>query len=164
MKILDAVETIDSLGLDFLRELSTFGALSDEVVVDIMTRGVIRQYDRGESVTRLGQIAEEFQVLLRGKVAYYRRFEGCDVLTRTFTQGEQLGFDLMIGLSTHNGTDVMLEDSLILDISNAQFSRLHVNYPADFGLLMINLARELAREIEILENVIGRGTGWREEA
>jgi hypothetical protein len=28
---------------------------------------------------------------------------------------------------------------------------------------MINLAREMAREIEILENVIGKGTGWREE-
>ena len=41
--------------------------------------------------------------------------------------------------------------------------KLHVDFPADFGLLMINLARELAREIEILENVIGQGTGWREE-
>jgi hypothetical protein len=28
---------------------------------------------------------------------------------------------------------------------------------------MINLSRELAREIEILENVIGSGTGWQEE-
>jgi hypothetical protein len=29
---------------------------------------------------------------------------------------------------------------------------------------MINLARELAREIEMLENVIGKGTGWQGEA
>jgi hypothetical protein len=38
-----------------------------------------------------------------------------------------------------------------------------MDFPADFRLLMINLTRELAREIEILENVIGQGTGWREE-
>ena len=69
----------------------------------------------------------------------------------------------MIGLSTHNGTDVILEDSLILDVSSDQFFKLHVDFPKDFGLLMINLSRELAREIELLENVIGRGTGWREE-
>lgn len=164
MQILDAAETIDSLGLDFLKELSTFGALSDNVIIDMMTRGVIRQYDKGEYITRLDQIAEEFQVLLRGRVAFYKCFDDCNVLTRTFNQGEQLGFDLMIGLSNHNGTDVMLEDSLILDVSSEQFFKLHVEFPADFGLLMINLSRELAREIEILENVIGRGTGWREEA
>lgn len=164
MNILNAAETLDSLGADFLRELSTFGALSDDVIVDMLTKGVVRQYDKGEYVTRLGQIAEEFQVVLRGKVAFYKRFDDCSVLTRTFNQGEQLGFDLMIGLSRHNGTDVMLEDSLILDVSSEQFFKLHVVFPKDFGLLMINLSRELAREIEILENVIGRGTGWREEA
>lgn len=163
MNILDAADTIESLGLGFLKELSTFGALSDDVIVDMTTKGVVRQYRKGEYITRLGQTAEEFQVVLRGKVAFYKRFDDCNVLTRIFNQGEQLGFDLMIGLSKHNGTDVMLEDSLILDISSEQFFKLHVEFPKDFGLLMINLSRELAREIELLENVIGRGTGWREE-
>jgi len=163
MKILDADQTIETLGADYLNELSTFGALSNDVISDLLRNGVVRSYRRGEYLTRIGELAEGFQVLLRGRIAYYKRFEDCDVLTRTFEQGEQLGFDLMIGLTTHNGTDVMLEDSLLLDISSQQFFKLHVDYPADFGLLMINLSRELAREIEILENVIGRGTGWREE-
>lgn len=164
MKILDAGETIEKLGLGYLRELSTFGALSDAVIVDLLTKAVIRQYDRGEHITRIEQIAEEFQVLLRGRIAFYKAFDDCAVLTRTFNPGEQIGFDLMIGLTTHNGTDVVLEDSLVVDISSEQFFKLRAEFPADFGLLMINLARELAREIEILENVIGRGTGWREEA
>ena len=164
MKVLDADATIDLLGLDYLNELSTFGALSDAAITNMMRNGVIRQYDRGENITRLDQPAEEFQVLLRGRVAFYKRFEDRDVLTRYFNQGEQLGFDLMIGLTNHNGIDVMVEDSLLLDISNDQFFKLHVDFPRDFGLLMINLARELAREIEMLENVIGHGTGWREES
>ena len=164
MKILDAETTIGEFGLDFLKELSTFGALSDDVILDLVSRGVIRQYDKGEYITRHDQIASEFQVLLRGQIAFYKRFGDCSVMTRTFNPGEQIGFDLMIGLTAHNGTDVMLEDSLLVDISSEQFFQLRVDFPADFGLLMINLARELAREIEILENVIGRGTGWREEA
>jgi hypothetical protein len=49
---------------------------------------------------------------------------------------------------------------MVLDIGSDQFYKLHVNFPADFGLLMINLSRELAREIEMLEDVIGEGTGW----
>lgn len=163
MKVLDAGEIIEMLGMDYLNELSTFGALSDEVIVDLLSNGVIRQYATGEYVTRLDQVAAGFQVLLRGRVAYYKRFEDCDIRTRNFNPGEQIGFDLMIGLTTHHGTDVVLEDSLILGISSEQFFKLHVDFPADFGLLMINLSRELAREIEVLEDVIGRGTGWREE-
>ena len=164
METVDAEETINLLGWDYLHELSTFGALSEAVVSDLLHKGVIHRYHKGEYVTRVDRVAEDFQVVLSGRVAYYRHFGDCHVLTRYFGQGEQMGFDQMIGLLTQNGTDVAVEESLVLDISNQQFSRLHVGFPADFGLLMINLARELAREIEILEGVIGKGTGWREES
>ncbi len=163
MEILEAGETVEMLGMDYLNELSTFGALSDEVIINLLDNGVIKHYAKGEYVTRLNQVASDFQVLLRGRIAFYKSFEGRDVLTRHFNQGEQIGFDLMIGLLSHNGIDVAVEDSLILDISSEQFYKLHVEFPGDFGLLMINLSRELAREIEMLEDVIGKGTGWQEE-
>ena len=163
MQVLDASETIATLGMAYLNELSTFGALSNKAIQNLLEKGVIKRFARGEYITRLNQVASDFQVLLRGRIAYYKCFEGRDVLTRHFNQGEQIGFDLMIGLLTHNGTDVAVEESIILDISSEQFHRLHVEFPADFGLLMINLSRELAREIEILEDVIGKGTGWQQE-
>jgi signal-transduction protein with cAMP-binding, CBS, and nucleotidyltransferase domain len=143
--------------------LSTFGALSNEVIAELLHNGVIHHYKKGEYVTHVEQIADSFQIVLHGCIAFYRHFDDCDVLTRCFRQGEQMGFDQMIGLLMQNGTDVAVEESMVVDVSSAQFSRLHVDFPADFGLLMINLARELAREIEMLENVIGKGTGWREE-
>ena len=71
-----------------------------------------------------------------------------------------MGFDLMIGLIRHSGTDVAVEDTLILNISSALFHDLHMDHPSEFGLLMINLARELSREIAMLEDVIGQSTGW----
>ena len=163
MKIRDADETVKELGWTCLNELSTFGALSNNVIADLLQNGVVRQYQKGEYVARVDQVANDFQVILRGRVAYYRCFDGCDVLTRYFNQGEQMGFDQMIGLLKQNGTDVAQEDSLIVDISGEQFFKLRVDFPDDFGLLMINLAREMAREIEILENVIGNGSGWRED-
>jgi signal-transduction protein with cAMP-binding, CBS, and nucleotidyltransferase domain len=159
MEILDSAEVIETLGLPYLRELSTFGALSDEVITSMLTNGVIKRFDKGEYVARLNQIAADFKVVLRGKFAFYKHGENCDVLTRYFRQGEQMDFDLMIGLIPHNGIDVATEDSLVLDIGSDQFYNLHVNYPADFGLLMINLSRELAREIAMLEDVIEEGAG-----
>ena len=163
MKTLDTAEVIERFGIPYLRELSTFGALSAEVIIDLLQKGRIDQLDKGEYIAHFGEEAADFQVVLQGCLAYYKRFEGHDVLTRYFRRGEQLGFDEMIGLIERNGTDVAAEDSVILNISNQQFYNLHVEFPTEFGVFMINLARELAREIEMLEDVIGMGTGWQAE-
>jgi CRP-like cAMP-binding protein len=160
MQIVDADTVIEDFGFSYFRELSTFGALSDEVIGLLLKNGRIEQLNKGEYITHFDEEAAEFQVVLKGRFAYYKRCEGRDVLTRYFNQGEQIGFDLMIGLISSDGTDVAVEDSLILNVSKDLFHALHINYPAEFGILMITLARELAREIEMLENVIGRGTGW----
>jgi hypothetical protein len=137
MKVLEAAEVIDRLGIPYLQDLSTFGALSETVIVDLLQHGRIEQLDKGEYIAHFDEEASNFQVVLQGTLA---------------------------GLIVRDGTDVADEDSLILNISSSQFYNLHVEYPAEFGVFMINLARELAREIEMLENVIGKGTGWQGEA
>lgn len=160
MNVVRADEVIESLGLPYLRELSTFGALPDELIVDMLHKGTIRHFDKGEYLARYGEVAREFQVVLQGRMAFYKHSEERDVLTRYFSTGEQMGFDLMLCASQHNGIDVATEDSMILDIDSDQFYQILVNFPADFGLLMINLTRELSREIALLEDVIGDTTGW----
>ena len=160
MQVLQADTVIDSLGLPYFRNLSTFGALSGQVITDMLTTGKIRQLDKGEYFARYGELAAGFQIVLQGRIAFYKHSHECDVLTRYFIAGEQMGFDLMIGMIEHNGIDVATEETTLLDISSDQFLRLHQEYPADFGLLMINLTRELSREITILESVIGETTGW----
>ncbi len=160
MRVLRAEEVIQSLGLAYLRELSTFGALSDELITDVLSKGTIRQFDKGEYLARYGEVATDFQVVLEGRMAFYKHSEERDVLTRYFSAGEQMGFDLMLGAIPHNGIDVATEDSKILDIGSDQFYQILVDFPADFGLLMINLTRELSREIALLEDVIGDTTGW----
>ena len=163
MKILEASEVVETLGIPYLQELSSFGALSEEVILDLLQHGRVEHLQKGEYIAHFGEEAADFQVVLKGTLAYYKRFEGHDVLTRHFRQGEQSGFDEMIGLIARNGTDVAAEDCLILNISSGQFYKLHVDHPAEFGIFMLNLARELAREIELLEDVIGKGTGWQVE-
>ncbi len=163
METVDATEVVEQLGLPHFRDLSTFGALSDDAILAMLESGTIQRLGKGEYISRFGEKADDFQVVLQGRIAYYKHFEDHDVLTRHFHQGEQLGFDEMIGLLTRNGTDVAVEDSLILNIGCDQFYDLHLRFPAEFGVFMINLARELSREIALLEEVIGKGTGWQLE-
>ena len=160
MEVLGTAEVIEELGLAYFRELSTFGAMSDDLIVEMMGKGTIRRFRRGEYIARYGEIANEFQVVLQGRMAFYKHSDVCDVLCRYFSAGEQMGFDLMIGVIQHNGTDVATEDSVILDIDSDLFYELLVDFPEEFGLLMINLTRELSREISLLEDVIGDTTSW----
>ncbi|MEM7564475.1 MAG: cyclic nucleotide-binding domain-containing protein [Pseudomonadota bacterium] len=153
-------QVMQQLGLEQMRQLSIFRELSDQVIADLVFRGQVDALPKGESITRIDQDASDFQVVLQGRLAYYKHCDDHYVLTRYFDQGEQLGFDEMIGLVKRNGTDVAVEDSLVLNISSNQFYQLHKNYPGEFGILMLNLALELSREISILEDVIGKGTGW----
>jgi CRP-like cAMP-binding protein len=164
MQLLDPEEVIDTLGLSYLQELSTFGALSDTVILDLITNGKVERLQKGEYIYHDQEKAEDFQIVLQGRIAYYKHQQGHDVLTRYFAEGEQMGFDEMIGLILRDGTDVAVADSLLLSISSSQFYNLHIEYPGEFGILMLNLSRELAREIALLEDVIGKGTGWQGEA
>lgn len=160
MHRVSATEVIDTLGIAHFRGQSTFGALPDEVIVDMLENGEIWQLAKGEYIIREDEAARDFQVILQGKIAYYKHCEGHAVLTRHFAPGEQAGFDLMLGLIRHNGTDVAVQDTMMLSITSVQFHDLHRRHPSAFGVLMINLARELSREIEMLEDVITTSTGW----
>ena len=51
METLKATAVIESLGLPYFRKLSTFGALSDEAIIDLLSHGHIRQLEKGEILT-----------------------------------------------------------------------------------------------------------------
>lgn len=143
-----------------LHELATFGALSDAAIQDLLVKGTIWQRDKGDVVELTDKVLGSFFVVLRGDIAWYQHCEDRDVLTRHFRNGEQMGFDAMIGMRPCSGAEVPAEPSLILEISSDQFFQFHLDFPADFGLLMINLSRELSREIAMLESALGKSTGW----
>jgi CRP-like cAMP-binding protein len=160
VEVVAPARVIADFGFSRLRSLATFGALPDEMIEALLVGGRIFSYRRGEYLARYGEPATSFHVVLRGCFAFYKHCGDHDVLTRYFHAGDQSGFDLMIGLISHNGTDVAQEDSLLLEISREHFHAVQREYPGAFGLLMINLARELSREIEMLEGVIAESTGW----
>ena len=92
MLTIDADNVIDKFGIEYFRELSTFGALPDEMILELLRGGTIVRLAKGEYIARFDEEASDFQVVLSGKLAFYKRYEGHDVLTRYFRRGEQVGF------------------------------------------------------------------------
>lgn len=154
MKPLDGETLWNSWGAGYFRELSTFGALSDPAILALLRGGRVIELGQGEVLYRPGAKANGFYVILKGSLALYMHHHDHDALTRYYLCGEQLGFVDMIGLHDHWSTAVSQEVTTLVYISGDQFFALQLSASEDFGLLMINLAREMSRTVITLAKVI----------
>lgn len=160
MKSVDGETLLQTLGPEYFRELSSFGALSDRVVRRLLCEGEIFQLDQGEVVYRAGDRTDSFYVVLRGAMNLYVADNLFHALTRPHLCGEEFGFVTMIGLHDRTATAVAAQaDTLVVKVSADQFYELHVSEPDEFGLLLLNLAREMARAVGTLSRTILQLTG-----
>lgn len=154
MNRLSVVQVLDNYPCEHLRELATFGALSDDCILQLLQIGRLMELAPGESLYEAGTSAQEFYVIIDGSLDLYHHYEGKQALTRTYHPGDQLGFVGIIALHPHKGTAIARETCWVLAITGKQFFELNETAPEHFGLLMINLSRGMARTISILGDVI----------
>lgn len=147
MQELSGETLLNELGMDFLKSASTFGALSEPAIRQLMLQGRVFRLSDGEPLFKPGEPGDSFFVILRGTVSYYRQHEGQLKHIRDYHVGEEIGFVSLISLSSRLGAAVAASDTLVLEIDSNHFYALHCAYPLDFGLLMMNLSRELARSL-----------------
>ncbi len=136
---------------DRFHDLSMFGALSDPCVAFLLKEGEVLKIARGEQVMRRGDASDHFFVLLEGQLGYWRYADNQPVHVRSFYPGEQIGFVGMIGLIERQG-DVFAEaETVALKIPKRLFHRVCDEYARDFVVFLINMTRDMSREITDLD-------------
>lgn len=147
MQQLDGEVLLDELGIDRVKDAATFGALSDEAIVYLMKEGRIHALRKGETLIKAGQPSGSFFVVLKGSLAYYQTLNDHIEHIYDFHFGETIGFVSMIALTPWPGTTIAARDSQVLEVNSNLFYTFHYEMPLDFGVLLINLSRELARRV-----------------
>jgi CRP-like cAMP-binding protein len=147
-------QLLEQFPLQRLRELSSFGGLSDAAIVRLLDRGEILPLPKGDVLYEAGSKPTAFHIILSGKIGLFREYMGKSIHTRTYNPGEQVGFAAIIAMHDHKGAAVIEEDAWILKISAGEFFNLYESAGEDFALLMINLARGMARTIDSLTRQI----------
>ncbi|MGB0733308.1 MAG: cyclic nucleotide-binding domain-containing protein, partial [Pontibacterium sp.] len=89
-----------------------------------------------------------------GAFEYFKEHRGQSAYIRDYGLGEQVGFMSMIALHNRVGSAVAKSDCQVLEVCDALFHRLHEEAPVDFGILMINLSREMARTLRSVDNLL----------
>lgn len=128
-----------------------FGALAPACLEFLLSEGKINKYDQGETVFSPGENSNQFYVVLRGRVGFSRPKGDKRIFIRCFKPGEQIGFVGMIGLHERRGFAVVEEASYLLEVSSALFHQICEKFPADFVVFLINITREMSREINDLD-------------
>lgn len=154
MKKLSVEQLGEILDPTELNEGSIFGALSDAATRFLVEQGEILSVAAGEVIFSAGDPGDSFFVVCDGCLDFYKHYEGRRVNTRSVGQGGELGFVAMIALQPHSGDAVAATDCVLLEISSLVFSQLHEQHPQDFGLMTLNLSRDMARVINQLGNAL----------
>ncbi len=110
--------------------------------------------NKGDKIFDYGQRDEAFYIVLQGELSFFKSHDGKMLHTREIGFGEETGFVAMIALHDHVGYAIASQPSLVLEISAELFARLQQQHPADFGIITLNLARDMARTIRKLNNAL----------
>ncbi|WP_193161196.1 cyclic nucleotide-binding domain-containing protein [Microbulbifer hainanensis] len=148
METVDALALWQQFGPAYFRELSTFGALPEDVILSLLTNGRAIRLNKGEVLYSVGDKSESFFVVLSGTIDTNEERNGNrGALVRRHRAGDDLGFVPMIALIDRPGSATAQTDSIVVEISSEQFLKLHQQNPDAFGLLLLNLARGMARAV-----------------
>ncbi|MDC0661414.1 cyclic nucleotide-binding domain-containing protein [Marinobacter sp. SS21] len=155
MRELDAREYWEAQGPAYFHELSTFGALPDEVVRRLLLDGRVIQLDAGELLYNVRERSDAFYIVLSGKMnTIMPRSDGGWAIARCHEPGEDMGFVPMIALRDRPARTSAEEASVVLEIRVDQFFQLHQDEPDAFGLMLLNLTRGMARAIISMATVM----------
>ncbi|MBY4677122.1 cyclic nucleotide-binding domain-containing protein [Marinobacterium arenosum] len=152
MREVDGGKLLNEFGIDYFKGGSTFGALSEQAIIRLLEKGRIYELRNEEALFDIGSRGDSFFVVLKGTLSFCKQRAEHWVSLHDYSFGEQIGFVTMIALLSRNGKAVATSDSYVLEISNELFYSLHCEMPLDFGLLLMNLSREMARIIVDMGN------------
>jgi len=144
---LSAEQLLQRYDLDYFKEASSLGALTDEAISFLFREGDLMEMDSGDHLFNLGDPGDSFFIIMDGSVALYRPGSRGMTHIRDYGYGMELGFVAMIGLHDRLGDAVVNEPSVVLKVSCHLFSQLQVELPNDFGVMLLNLSREMSRRL-----------------
>lgn len=147
MQPITVAELEQHLPLEHLKDGSIFGALSPQGVEFLVNQGTLYRVEEGERIYDFGDQGSSFFIVCQGSLSFLTQYENECYHTRNVTFGEETGYVSMIALQSRSGYAVAREDSIILEVSTDLYGRLHEEIPFDFGIITLNLARDMARTI-----------------
>ena len=143
-------DSIDSI----LSEISFLGGVTEQQREAILPLFEVGTFKKGEIICRHGEEPSHIYVIKSGVVDLLITDNDIEVKKREFTVGNCFGEAAMLAMNNNTATFVAGQDTELIMLSRRAFNRLRGDDPGLFAVLMINLARELARKLQYSDALI----------
>ncbi|TDO99723.1 cyclic nucleotide-binding domain-containing protein [Marinomonas balearica] len=159
MKTLFASDCGYDLSISRLKSASIFGALSPEAITFLLEHGALEELDEGEVLFKEDEVADAFYIVLDGSLKLCRGDEkAADVKfgEGSIGFGEEIGYVTMIALHPRAADVIATQTTLVLKINSYVFGQFHDYHSFDFGILILNLSRDMARKLRMVSEALAR--------
>lgn len=133
--------------IEALKGSPMFGAVLDEVVELIVEQAATVEVPAGDYFFRQGERGNTAYLLERGEVEILKSWQGDEHLLRRLSEGDFFGEVALLDFGDRSASVRALSDSQALVIGARQLKLVAKQNPEQFGLIYMNLGRELARRL-----------------
>jgi CRP-like cAMP-binding protein len=153
MKSFVPLDNIDSV-ISILSQIAIWGGLSDDQRSKVFKKLEIGIYEKGEYIFRKGDQPSHIYIVKSGKIDLFISDQDIVIEKETLTAGGCFGVAALMAMETHMGTAIAREDSEILVMSRQSLLELGHEDIRLFALLMMNIAREIARRLKLTDDIL----------
>ena len=144
------IETV----VPILSKIAIFGGFVDRQLHEIfkyLEEAVFRQ---GDYVFQKGDDPSHIYIVKKGKIDLLIMKQQVILRKKTLVAGDCFGEASLMAMHKHTATAIALEDSEVMVLSRRALLQLQKEDSKLFSLLMMNIARELARRLELTDEIL----------
>jgi len=153
MKVYRPLSDINSV-ISILSKISLWGGLTDEQRKKIYQRLEVGTFKKGEYIFRKGEQPSHVHIVKSGRVELLASHQDAVVQKETVEVGGSFGFAALMAVQTHMVTAVAAEETELMVLSREALLGLKHDDIKLFALLMMNIAREIARRLKLTDDIL----------
>ena len=131
-----------------------FGGISEAQQQEIFSQVEVGAFKRGETIFQEGDDPLNIYIVKSGLVGLFISDHEVKIEKKRLGKGECFGHVALISINKHNLSAVAVVDSEIIVFSKELLNRLRHEDSELFSLLMLNIARELARRLQFTDDLL----------
>ena len=140
--------------ISILSKISFLGAVSDKQRKEIFRLLEIGAFKKGEYVSVKGEEASHIYIIKRGIIDLLITDNEVVIKKRSFHIGDCFGEAAMLAMQNNTASFVATEDSELIVLSRRALNQLRHEDINLFCVLIMNLARELARKLQFTDEIL----------
>jgi len=136
-----------------ISDISLFGGFTDDQRAELLARLDYATFQKGECIFRKGEDPTHIYIMKSGKAEIQISDTEAAVDKEELGVGECFGEVSLMSMHKHTATTIVTEDCEIVALSRHALIELKKQDITLFALLMMNVARELARRVILTDNL-----------